>query len=313
MFHHIYLGDSEQVLKTLAGGSVSLVFTSPPYFLMRGYVDYPSYEVYLDKMYRILSECKRVLAYGRHMIINICDYIVEGEKYPIPSDIIQMCTKALGFKYCDDIIWVKPEGMASSASMRCGMFVKEGFPLYYKPNNIYEHIIVFRKGKIDDYSKFKRPQFIYENVVARFIDYFCDVWRINPVTNIEQDHPAKFPETLPKLIIQFYTMPSEDEVVLDPFLGSGTSMKVAFQLGRSSIGVELEDKYLPVIKAKVGFGQKQLISKQVQNLVIKRETGQLDLFKSLSNKEETIESTEVISSKDVDWRIIDERIKETHT
>lgn len=271
---------------------------------MRGYCDYESYEAYLDKMFNIFRECKRVLAYGRYMIINCCDYKHEGVKYPIPADFTMMCNKALGFEYVDNIIWVKPVGSSSSgAGSRCGNFVKTGFPLYYYPNNRWEAILIFRKGgRIDDYSKVYRPQFCYSNV-EQFRKYLSDVWRFSTVVSSE-DHPAKFPDILPRLIISFYSLPSKDEVVLDPFLGSGSTMKMARLLGRSSIGIELEEKYLPVIKRKVGFNQQQITYEDKEELVIPSLTGQLDLKQTLNNKPKVIKNTKVAVTKDVDWRVI---------
>ena len=290
-------------MKKIEGGSVSLVVTSPPYFLMRGFCNYDSYEAYLEKMFNIFRECKRTLKWGRYMVINVCDYMVNGTKYPIPADIIMMCNKALNFQYIDDCIWEKPVGSSTSgAGSRCGNFIRYGFPLYYYPNNKYEHILIFRKGKIDDYSKYYRPQLCYQNTEP-FRDYLGDVWHFNTVPSSE-DHPAKFPDILPKLVISFYSLPSEDEVVLDPFGGSGTSMKVARQLGRSSILIELEEKYLPVIKSKVGYGQQQITYEDRDEIVIPKLTGQLSLESSINNKEEIIKNVKVPVTKPIDWRVV---------
>jgi len=305
LFHHIYVGDAEEVLKKLESASISLIVTSPPYYTMRGHCAWKDYEEYLEKMFNIFRECKRVLMLGRYCVVNIGDYkdATNGDttKHPIPSDFIQFMTRALKYDYIDDIIWMKPCGSSSSgAGSRCGNFVKSGFPLYYYPNNQYEHIIIFRRGKLEFKTIYNKKKYAVD--YTKFKQYLGDVWRFNTVPD-SVDHPAKFPETLPKLVISFYSLPIDSEVVLDPFLGSGTTMKVARELGRSSIGIELENKYIDLIKSKVGFGQALLKHKTVKKPLIVKETGQLNLL-SVNKEPETIEEQTVVDTEQIDWKVI---------
>jgi DNA modification methylase len=253
----VIFGDSEEVLKSFSDNSIHLIVTSPPYYTMRNQMKWNSYEEYLEKMRRIFVECFRILRPGRVCIVNVCDYLVDGTKYPIPADFIRMLI-SIGFKYEDDIIWVKPLGVGKNngSGKRAGNFIKFGFPLYFKPNNRYEHILIFRKGKLD-FSQFQYKEKID---YREFKKYLSDVWEFPTVIknqwNVNKKHVAEFPEKLPYLCISLYSL--RNEIVLDPFLGSGTTMKVAKMLGRSCIGIEINREYEDMIKQKVGFGQKSL-------------------------------------------------------
>lgn len=303
MFHHIYIGDSENVLKNLERASVSLIVTSPPYYVMRGEMEWKTYNDYLKKMFDIFREAYEVLIPGRYCVVNICDYKYKNKKYAIPSDFIQFMSKAIGFQYIDDIIWNKPVGSSSSgAGSRAGNFVKTGFPLYYYPNNKYEHIIIFRRGRQLRYDKIYNKT-KYKIDWMKFRSFLGDVWNFNTVVD-SKDHPAKFPEMLPYLVISLYSLPLEHEVILDPFLGSGTTMKVARELGRSSIGIEMDDKYLSTIKMKVGWEQSTLTNKIVDNYVLQPKTGQLNVFDSLDNKPKKLGLKRVIDSKAIEWKVI---------
>lgn len=303
MFQHIYIGDSEKVLKKQEGGSVSLVVTSPPYYVMRGYQPWKDYDEYLDKMYRIFRECKRVLHHGRYCVVNVCDYRYKGRKYAIPSDFIQFMVKALNFHYIDDIIWVKPCGSSSSgAGSRCGNFVKTGFPLYYYPNNRYEHLLIFRKGSMNYKVIYNKKKYALD--YTKFKKYLSDVWRFSTVVH-SKDHPAKFPELLPYLVINFYSLPIDSEVVLDPFLGSGTTMKVARELGRSSIGIELDDTYLPAIKEKVGYEQTRLTTKIVDKYITPTKlSGQLNILSATKQPEAPTLGATMVEPESVDWQVL---------
>jgi len=268
MFCWIIEGDSEKALD-LIKEPVQLVFTSPPYFTMRfslkdedkpdfimeweDEVVYRAYGKYLDKMKSIFQKIYKVLEEGRVFACNIGDYREQGIKFPIPADFIKICQE-IGFTYEDDIIWMKTTGMTSSASSkRAGNFIKHGFPLFYRPDNVYEHILIFRKGEID-YSKYDKSCKLDHN---NFRDFLHDVWKIPAEPrNKPLVHPSGFPEKLPELIITFYSLPGE--IVLDPFAGAGTTNKVALRMGRSTIAIEIDPKWVEVIKKKVCFGQRNL-------------------------------------------------------
>jgi DNA modification methylase len=243
--------------------SVQLIVTSPPYFNVKDYgIDnigsINDYHTYLRAMRQVFSECYRVLEDGRYCCINVSDVISNERKYPIPCHYVSILQR-VGFEYREDILWKKPSGIGAKSSKggskRFGNLVQHPYPMYYFPNNIYEHILIFRKGKFDYQSKTKKEK-LGSKVNLRFIkeNRSSDVWEMVPETKNrynKDSHPAMFPEDLPEALISLYTY--KGETILDPFLGSGTTSKVAGKLCRRSIGYEINEAYLGVIKSKIGY------------------------------------------------------------
>lgn len=265
MSHHKIIIGNSQFMREVDGQSVQLVVTSPPYFDVKDYGDdrgnigaIGSYNQYLVAMKRVFYECYRVLEEGRYCAINISDIISDSHKYPIPAHYVSLM-EAVGFTYRDDIIWKKPSGVgangAGGASKRFGVFIQNPYPMYYYPNNIHEHILIFRKGKVDfkKISHKKTAQARLDILEAKDL-ISSDVWEFCPQHKNqynELDHPAMFPDILPETLIRLYTY--QGETVLDPFLGSGTTTKAAKKLGRNSIGYDINPKYVPVMKRRIGF------------------------------------------------------------
>ena len=256
-FYDIYIGDCEYVMKRMyeEGRKVDLIVTSPPYFVMRGVMEYNSYKAYLDKMRRIFENAKKILRNGRVIAVNVGDYLVNGKRLFIGADFIHLL-QDIGYNVFDDIIWVKPVGYMNDAGRRAGMFIKTRLPMYYKPNNRYEHIILAINGN----NMYRTNESYYGKDVyeASKVDdrtfsilkpYMSDIWEIRPKTN--SWHPAPFPEEIPRNLILLYSFVGE--VVLDPFFGSGTTMKVARKLHRSSIGIELNEEYVKRFKKEFGY------------------------------------------------------------
>ncbi|VVB59849.1 Modification methylase MjaI [uncultured archaeon] len=256
--HIVVIGDSRN-MQEVPDNSVQLIVTSPPYFNVKEYGrenigSINEFSKYLQEMQQVFNECYRVLEYGRYICVNISDIISDKAKYPIPAHYILMLQRA-GFEYREDIIWKKPSGVGanggSGAGKRFGIFIRHPYPMYYFPNNVFEHILVFRKGKFD-YKKLTEEDKRRAAMDIEFIkeNWNCDIWNMCPETKNQyiDPHPAMFPEELPEALIRLYTF--EGEIVLDPFLGSGTTTKVAASLNRLSIGYEINREYLPVIQKK---------------------------------------------------------------
>jgi len=241
----------------LADQSVQLMVTSPPYFNApfdyEGF--YSSYDRFIDVMRAFASETYRVLQQGRIAVVNCDDMLVEGEKYPVVADMTRIFMDA-GFRYRDKIIWRKPDGYIR-ISRRSGIVLQHPFPMYFYPDNLQESLLIFQKGKFDYKSVTAETK---ENSRIDVKKYNEERWNITvwnmvnrlPHKNRETDYvyPAAFPDELPRRIITLYSY--KGETVLDPFMGSGTTAKVARELDRNSVGYELDDKLQDLIQQNFG-------------------------------------------------------------
>lgn len=239
--------------------SVHLMLTSPPYF--NAPFDYKglfkSYEQYLKLLDRFARETFRVLQEGRVAVLNIDDMLVNGEKFAIVADATKIFQKA-GFKYRDRIIWKKPDGYLR-ISRRSGVMLQHPYPMYFYPDNLLESIVIFQKGKFNYKSISEEVREASKINIKEFNEkkWYMTLWEMTnvlPNSKLEKEIAA-FPEELAYRVIKLFSY--KGETVLDPFVGSGTTMKVARELGRNSIGVEIDTKLLPTIKEKLGFGASQ--------------------------------------------------------
>jgi len=252
----LYHGDCEKALKKLPSRSVDLIFSSPPYFIMRGEMEYESYEVYLEKMRRIVDELYRVLDIGRIIAINMSDYILDGKRYDLPFEWHNMLKEA-GFTYRDTIIWEKPGELATiGAGKMASNLLKHKLPMYFSPNRVHEYIHVFSKGDVRIQKYNQKVMEMSRVDVSPKSDFIRSVWHIAP--RQDKEHPAVFPLELPLRIIKLYSYAGE--TVLDPFGGTGTTGKAAKMLNRSAILCEIEDKYVARIKREIGWGEMSVTS-----------------------------------------------------
>lgn len=241
----------------LARESIDLVVTSPPYynapFDYKGL--YQDYDEYLDLLSRVADELYRVVAEGRIVCLVIDDMLVDGEKLPIVSDATRIMRET-GFRYRDRIMWVKPKGY-TRISRRSGVLIQHPYPMYFYPDNIQESILIFQKGRFD----YKKVRELDQNILdASRIDgrtmnqneWNLTVWQITnvlPTNNPLEKGIAAFPEELASRLVQLYSF--YGDTVLDPFLGSGTTSKVAAILGRNSVGYEVNYSLKERISIKI--------------------------------------------------------------
>jgi len=259
--HKIIIGDSRQ-MKEVPDKSIHLIITSPPYWQLKDYgienqIGFnDSYENYINNLNLVWQECYRVLHEGCRLCINIGDQFARSVYYgrykiiPIRTEIIKFC-ETIGFDYMGAIIWQKPTTMNTTG----GATVMGSFP--YPRNGIikidYEFILIFKKignpkkvsQEIKEKSKLSKEE---------WNEYFSGHWNFNGEKQIE--HLAMFPEELPKRLIKMFSF--IEDTVLDPFLGSGTTVLVAKNLNRNSIGYEINEKFLPIIQDKVGMNRREL-------------------------------------------------------
>jgi len=261
----VFFGDFRKMTsQEVADGEVSLIVTSPPYFNAPfDYPDlFPSYEDYLDLIRSFASQSRRVLERGRICAIVTDDMLVKegggsrGRKYPIVADTTRIFLDE-GLLYRDKITWVKPAGY-TRISRRSGVVLQHPYPMYFYPDNIQESILLFQNGEFD-YSHLKgAPKKILESSKIDTTKLNKERWNLTVwnITNVlpmpgrVEEGIAAFPEEIPRRLIKLFTM--VEEIVFDPFAGSGTTLKVARELGRRGVGYEIDLELKRVIRKKLG-------------------------------------------------------------
>ncbi|PJC51596.1 MAG: hypothetical protein CO031_01810 [Candidatus Nealsonbacteria bacterium CG_4_9_14_0_2_um_filter_37_38] len=273
--HKIIIGDSRNMAE-VGKESVHLIITSPPYWQIKDYGDSnqigfnDTYEDYIDNLNKVWSECYRVLYPGCRLCVNIGDQFARAVTYgrykiiPIREEIIRFC-ESIGFDYMGAIIWQKKTTMNTTG----GASVMGSFP--YPRNGLieidYEFILLFKKLGQHPHrvSEEMKEQSKLSNEEWR--KYFTGHW--NFAGSKQDKHIAMFPEELPQRLIKMFSF--VDETVLDPFLGSGTTSRIARKLKRNSIGYEINKGFLPIIEDKIGknkpslFDQRDVIEVIYQN------------------------------------------------
>lgn len=252
--HKVIFGNCMS-MQELSNQSVHFIVTSPPYF--NAPFDYKglfeNYNQYLGVIRKMAAEAYRVLQEGRIFALNIDDMLVDGQKYPITADAIKIF-QSVGFRYRDKITWKKPDGYLR-ISRRSGVLLKNPYPMYFYPDNLLESIIVFQKGRFDyrSISSQIRNKSKIDTKEFQKNGWHKTLWEITnvlPGSALEKGIAA-FPEELVYRLISLFSY--YGETVLDPFLGSGTTSKVARKLNRNSVGYEIIRDLETVIRKKIDF------------------------------------------------------------
>ncbi len=252
--HKVIFGNCMSMAE-LSDQSIHFIVTSPPYF--NAPFDYKglfeNYDQYLGVIRRMAKEAYRVLQEGRIFALNIDDMLVNGEKYPITADAIKIF-QSVGFRYRDKIVWKKPDGYLR-ISRRSGVLLKNPYPMYFYPDNLLESVIIFQKGKFNYHSISKeiRQKSKIDTKEFQANGWYKTIWEITnilPGSKLEKG-VAAFPDELVYRLIKLFSY--YGETVLDPFLGSGTTMKVAKKLDRNSVGFEIIKDLESVIRIKTDF------------------------------------------------------------
>src|SRR2546425_4076645 len=283
----VFFGDLRKMTSIeVADGEISLIITSPPYFNAPfDYPDlFPSYEDYLGLIRSFASQSRRVLGKGRICAIVTDDMLVKeetgsrGRKYPLVADTTRIFLDE-GFLYRDKITWIKPAGY-TRISRRSGVVLQHPYPMYFYPDNIQESILLFQNGEFD-YSQVKdAPKRILESSKIDTAQlnkerWNLTVWNITnvlPIPGRVEEGIAAFPDEIPRRLIKLFTMIGE--TVFDPFAGSGTTLKVAKELGREGIGYEIDLELKRVIRKKLAG----------EDFVIENREGARRLRKTLQTK-----------------------------
>jgi len=256
--HKIITGDSRQMTE-LENNSVHLAITSPPYWQLKDYGSdiqigfNDSYESYINNLNLVWKECYRVLHNGCRLCVNIGDQFARAVYYgrykviPIREEIIKFCEN-IGFDYMGAIIWQK----VTTSNTSGGGVQMGSYP--YPRNGIlkldYEFILIFKK--LGDAPKPTKEQKELSKMTAEeWNTFFAGHWNFGGAR--QDNHIAMFPEELPRRLIKMFSFVGD--IVLDPFAGSGTTNLAAKNLGRNSIGYEINLEFIPNIRQKLGANQ----------------------------------------------------------
>ena len=249
----IYHIDCIEGMKLLEDSKIDLILTSPPYFNVKEYSTWPTYEGYLDFLKIVFTEAYRVLKEGRMCVVNISAIIIpresrqhESKRINLPAHFSNMMEE-IGFKFLEDIIWEKPE---PSVPNRNGGFFRSRQPCAYKPNNVTEYVFVFQKpmkGLIDKIVRSYKGEIKEQSLVPDGYER-SNVWKIAPETRSK--HPAPFPEALAERVIRYYSY--KGDLVLDIFSGSGTTAISSIKLERHYLGYEIHRKYIEIFEERRG-------------------------------------------------------------
>ena len=237
-------GDSKAI--PLPDNCVHLVVTSPPYNASKAYDEDLSLTEYLGMLHGVFAECYRVLSPGGRMVVNVANL---GRKPYIPlTSHVNLIMHEIGFMHRGEVIWDKSASAGSSCAW--GSFQSASNPCL---RDIHEYLLIFSKG---DY---KLPRTKSERAEGRidtigkeeFIQQTKSIWSFATESAKRVNHPAPFPVELPKRCIEMFTFAGD--VVLDPFLGSGTTAVAAKMTGRRYIGCDLSAEYCSIAEERLAL------------------------------------------------------------
>ncbi len=251
----VYTSSSEN-MKELVDDSIDLIITSPPYGQIKDYnadnqIGFgEDFTDYFARLKQVWQECHRVLTPQRRFCINIGDQYLRARDYeryrvlPIAGKIIQDCMD-IGFDFMGDIIWKKVS--TTNTTGGCSLMGS----LFYPGNGMvtydYEHILIFKKIKGKPKKTNRETKELSKICIDEWKRWYVGHWAFPGVQ--QKEHIAMFPEELPYRLIRMFSY--LNDTVLDPFAGSGTTLKIARNYGRKSIGYEINPEFIPIISDKI--------------------------------------------------------------
>ena len=250
----LFCGDSRQMTE-VPTGSVALVITSPPYFVGKAYENDlasgrspATYSEHLSLLRAVFAECKRALEPGGRIAVNVAN-IGRKPYRSLSSDVWSVLTDDLGFLAAGEVVWVKAQGATSNCAW--GSWCRPSAPSL---RDVTERILIASKGRFDRALAPKERQarglpWQSDITSEEFMAATLDTWYIRPESAKRIGHPAPFPVGLAERLIALYTY--RDDVVLDPFMGSGTTAVAAVRRGRRWIGYELDPGYVATAASRI--------------------------------------------------------------
>lgn len=229
---------SSKTMIELPNNSVHLMITSPPYNVTKEYDNNLSLNEYLQLLKKVWEETYRVLVPGGRACINVANL---GRKpyIPLHSYIINAMLE-IGFQMRGEIIWNKAS--SASPSTAWGSWLSAANPVL---RDIHEYILIFSKDSFTHPSKGKESTITKDE----FLEWTKSVWTFPAVSAKKIGHPAPFPEELPHRLIKLYSF--KQDVILDPFLGSGTTSLAAIKNGRNYVGYDTNKKYIELADKRI--------------------------------------------------------------
>ena len=257
----VHVGDSSDMAH-VASGSVALVVTSPPYFAGKAYEESlgengvpADYFEYLAMLQRVFAECERVLEPGGRIAVNVAN-LGRRPYRSLAGDVTQILQE-LGLLLRGEVVWWK--GKAAGGSCAWGTFQRPSNPVL---RDVTERIVIASKGRFDRAIKpVDRAERGLPSVTTigreEFMEATTDLWEMAPESATRVGHPAPFPVELPERLIHLYTY--EDDVVLDPFMGSGTTAVAAVRTGRHYLGYDTDPDYVARAEARIAVEQRSQV------------------------------------------------------
>lgn len=243
--------------------SVALVVTSPPYFAGKAYEEdlsahgVPStYLEYLKMLEEVFAECARVLEPGGRIAVNVAN-LGRRPFRSLAGDVTDVLQR-LGLLLRGEVVWWK--GRAAGGSCAWGTFQRPGNPVL---RDVTERIVIASKGRFD--RALSAPERHAQDLPStttisreEFLEATTDLWEIPPESATRVGHPAPFPLALPTRLIELYTY--EGDLVLDPFMGSGTTAVAALRTGRSFLGFDTDPGYVLAATARIEDERRRLLA-----------------------------------------------------
>ena len=230
-------------MKDIPNNSLHLMITSPPYNVSKEYDNDLSLNEYLDLLKNCFTETYRVLVNGGRACINIANI---GRKPYIPlSDYVSKIMIEIGFNMRGEIIWNKSAGAGISTAW--GSFQSASNPIL---RDVHEYILIFSKGNYKRERDKNEKEFRYDNISKEeFIEWTKSIWTMNPESAKRIGHPAPFPEELPNRLIKLFSF--TNDIVIDPFMGSGTTAIAAIKNNRNFVGYEINEEYINLANNRI--------------------------------------------------------------
>ena len=236
-------GDAQD-MSQIPDNSVHLMVTSPPYNVTKEYDDDLTLSEYLELLHNVFSEVYRVLAPGGRAVVNIANV---GRKPYIPlASHVNVLMSGIGFLMRGEVIWDKSASAGSSTAW--GSFQSASNPCL---RDIHEYLLIFSKGqfKLNRTSDEKEDGRVDTIEKQEFIDWTKSIWSFPTASAKKIGHPAPFPVELPRRCIEFFTF--QGDVVLDPFMGSGSTAIAAVKSSRSYICYDINDEYITLAEQRL--------------------------------------------------------------